>query len=179
MFNENIISEKKKNLKKTRYISKQQKIKLFKYFFIIKTILLSILFSCIFIFKFITLNKKEKEKDKDIYQNLQISNSEDDKKCYELDPINIFENRLKNGPTTLCKNGNSEHVCYFSRNVIYKEKYHIKNGVICKMNNIILDPTKSQQSGYIYKGPVDTKNGGSPILLNGFFNMNIIMKKKK
>ena len=39
------------------------------------------------------------------------------------------------------------------------------------MKNIILDPSKSSQSGYTYKGPVDFQNLGFPILAKGFFNM--------
>ena len=38
------------------------------------------------------------------------------------------------------------------------------------MENIILDPSKSRQSNLVYKGPVDKKNSGLPILSKGFFN---------
>ena len=40
------------------------------------------------------------------------------------------------------------------------------------MENIILDPLKSNQTNIIYKGPVDKTYFGFPILSNGFFNMN-------
>ena len=39
------------------------------------------------------------------------------------------------------------------------------------MKNIILNPSKSKKTKYIYKGPIDKHNSGFPILKNGFFNM--------
>ena len=47
----------------------------------------------------------------------------------------------------------------------------VKNGVLCKMDNIILDPSKWQENGYTYKGPVDQNTKGEPLFLSGFFNM--------
>ena len=161
-----LLKEKKKLFKSKKYISKKKKTNLFKYFFILIT-LIAILIPFIFIFNRINLNTNNY----DIYQNLQINNNEDDKDCYGLDPINIFEDRLKNGPITIGKNENSEHICYFNKNINYYQFFHHKNGVICKMKNIIIDPSKSQQTGIIYKGPVDSINKGWPILSKGFFNM--------
>ena len=161
-----LLKEKKKLFKSKKYISKKKKTNLFKYFFILIT-LIPILIPFIFIFNRINLNTNNY----DIYQNLQINNNEDDKDCYGLDPINIFEGRLKNGPITIGKNENSEHICYFNKNINYYQFFHHKNGVICKMKNIIIDPSKSQQTGIIYKGPVDSINKGWPILSKGFFNM--------
>ena len=40
------------------------------------------------------------------------------------------------------------------------------------MENIILDPSKSENTNYTYKGPVDSEKQGFPRLSKGFFNMN-------
>ena len=40
------------------------------------------------------------------------------------------------------------------------------------MENIILDPSKSNQTGLTYNGPTDKIYFGRPILSKGFFNMN-------
>jgi hypothetical protein len=91
--------------------------------------------------------------------------------CTKLDPILIFSQRLKNGPITICDNGDSNHICYQNLNGYYNDIFLNRNGVICKMKNIILDPGKSEQSRYIYNGPVDKYTLGGPILNSGFFNM--------
>jgi len=117
-----------------------------------------ILISFIFIFKFNKLN----------INNQNENNKEIDKKCYELDPIFLFEKRLNNTPKKICKNGDSEHICYINNNNMFSHK----NGVLCIMKNIILDPSKSKQSGLTFNnGPSDFHNFGFPILSKGFFNM--------
>ena len=100
-------------------------------------------------------------------QNEKKNLPEDNPRCAHLDPINIFNNRLKDKPTTICQTGNSNHICYKNNDIIFVAK----NGVICTMENIILDPTKWKYGGYVYKGPVDDLNRGCPILKKGFFNM--------
>ena len=99
----------------------------------------------------------------------EINNShdEDEPSCEELDPINLFNKRLQVQPTTICQNGESYHICYKDDNELFASP----NGVICKMKNIILDPSKWKEGGYIYKGPVDEKSRGCPVLSKGFFNM--------
>jgi len=87
-------------------------------------------------------------------------------KCKDLDPINVFKNRLDR-ELILCKNKKSSHICYRNDN----SELAVKKGVLCKMENIILDPSKWQENGYTYKGPVDQNTRGEPLLLNGFFNM--------
>jgi len=87
--------------------------------------------------------------------------------CRDLDPINVFKNRLGREPIILCKNEKSSHICYKNDNY----ELAVKNGVLCKMENIILDPSKWQENGYTYKGPVDQNTRGEPLLLKGFFNM--------
>jgi hypothetical protein len=105
-------------------------------------------------------------------ENLQneINNSHDEdqpSRCEELDPINLFNKRLQVQPTTICQNGKSNHICYKDSNELFASP----NGVICKMENIIIDPSKWEEGGYIYKGPVDNKKRGCPILSEGFFNI--------
>ena len=56
---------------------------------------------------------------------------------------------------------------FVNYNKIARSKY----GIICKSENFTLDPLKSRQTNYIYRGPVDKKNRGAPILLKGFLNM--------
>jgi len=91
--------------------------------------------------------------------------------CIKLDPILILNQRLNNGPKTICDNGDSNHICYQNLDGYYNDIFYNKNGVICKMQNIILDPEKSKQSNYKYDGPVDKVRLGRPNLSKGFFNM--------
>ena len=87
--------------------------------------------------------------------------------CDELDPIKLFNIRLQSPSKTICKESKSQHICYLNND----GKYAGRNGVICKMSNIILDPTKWSNGSYTYNGPVDVNNKGKPILSKGFFNM--------
>ena len=104
-------------------------------------------------------NTEKYGNDKNIEQNNEI--------CNDLDPIKMFNDRLKNTPTTICKSESSSHICYKNTDSIYVAG----NGVICTMENIILDPSKWKDGKYIYKGPVDQENRGCPLLEKGFFNM--------
>ena len=166
------------NIKNNKYLFKKRKIQIV-CFFIIKIILLTILIFFYFIFNFINKTKESEyykhNENYNCYEDYKHNEDdkckEDDKNCYELDPINLFEKRLKNKPEAICKNGNSEHICYINNKGYYNNIFSHKNGVICTMKNIILDPSKSSQSGYTYKGPVDFQNLGFPILSKGFFNM--------
>ena len=92
---------------------------------------------------------------------------DENERCKDLDPINVFKNRLDSEPVILCKNEKSSHICYRNNNY----ELAVKNGVLCKMDNIILDPSKWQENGYTYKGPVDQNTKGEPLFLSGFFNM--------
>ena len=92
--------------------------------------------------------------------------------CDKFDPIVLMADRFKRKAFTICKNKESKHICYLNSKFVSSNKiYKRKNGIICLSKNIILDPLKSSQTKYIYKGPVDEKNGGAPILSKGFFNM--------
>ena len=97
--------------------------------------------------------------------------------CDNLDPIKIFNLRLENKPITICQNKKSKHICYQNSNGYYNKIFYVKNGVICKMENIVLDPFKSNHTNIIYKGPIDKVYRGSPILSKGFFNIKCKNKK--
>ena len=89
--------------------------------------------------------------------------------CDLMDPIYIFNLRLKNKPIEICNSQKTKHICYTNNNG--EENFlDFKNGIICTMENIIIDPSKSRQTGFIYKGPVDKKKYGLPRLSKGFFN---------
>ena len=105
-----------------------------------------------------------------IKENLGLE-EKPNKKCYELEPIHLFELRLNNTPHTICDNklSNQNHICYVNT---HNDYFYHKFGVTCTMKNIILDPSRSSQTNIIYKGPVDNIHRGFPILYEGFFNMN-------
>ena len=99
--------------------------------------------------------------------------------CDALDPIKIFKLRIDNGPIEICSEGNSKHICYqnFGNNY-YNNIFNHKDGVICTMENIILDPSKSRQSGLSFNdGPVDSSHQGLPLLDKGFFNADCKSKE--
>ena len=98
--------------------------------------------------------------------------------CNKLDPINLFNLRLKNSPIEFCNDSTTKHVCFNNNKGKYNDLLVYKNGLICIMENIIIDPNQSKQTGLIYNGPVDKKNKGFPILLKGFFNTKCKYKKK-
>ena len=79
----------------------------------------------------------------------------------------MFKKRVEDTPIVLCQKDDSKHICYKNRDYIYV----CKNGLICIMEDIVLDPSKWNSNGYTYVGPVDSKNRGCPLLSKGFFNM--------
>jgi hypothetical protein len=85
----------------------------------------------------------------------------------------MFNKRIEDTPVVLCEKDTSKHICYKNNNSIYASK----NGLICIMEDIVLDPTKWNSDGYTYIGPVDSKDKGCPILSKGFFNMKCDKKK--
>ena len=132
----------------------------------------------------IELNKEineENNKNEDInFENINNNNNPyiyqekiDHKSlCKNLDPIAMFNLRIKKGPKTICQKGKSKHICYQNLNNYYNDILWHANGTICLMNDIILDPSKSEKTNYIYKGPVDPEKQGFPRLSKGFFNMD-------
>ena len=90
--------------------------------------------------------------------------------CHKLDPINIYNARLKNGPNEICKGKNTNNICYINPQGYYNDIFANKGGVLCSMENIILDPSKLINKNLVYHGPVDPKNKGFPILSKGFLS---------
>ena len=91
--------------------------------------------------------------------------------CDRYDPINLFKLRIDNGPIPICSGKKSKHICYQNIHNYYNDIYSHKQGVICIMENIILNPSKYEQSGFSFiNGPTDTSTKGMPILKKGFFN---------
>jgi hypothetical protein len=104
-------------------------------------------------------------------KNIGENEQEINPNCIKLDPILIFSKRLDNGPITICDNGDSNHICYQNLNGYYNDIFYKKNGVICKMKNIILDPEKLRQTNFIDDGSIDKFKFGFPNFNRGFFNM--------
>ena len=91
--------------------------------------------------------------------------------CDQIDPIYLFKQRIDKGPIIICSGKKSKHICYQNINNHNNDIYAHRNGVICTMENIILDPSQSRQSGLSYAdGPVDFSHQGFPLLNKGFFN---------
>ena len=154
---------KNESIKKSR-ISKLKSLKFF-----IKLMLL--------LFIFLIENYKIKILKKFIKIKKNIRPNKNDY-CDNLDPIKIFNIRLESKQITICKNRKSNHICYQNSNGYYNKIFFVKNGVICKMQNIVIDPSKSNQTNIIYKGPIDKIYRGCPILSKGFFNINCKNKKE-
>lgn len=114
-----------------------------------------------------------KEFQKLLNSSFNNGDSKINSKCLKYDPINIFEKRLKTEPFIICQNNQSTHICYKENENLIA----IKNGLVCKMENIIIDPSKSKDSGFIYNGPFDKNHSGNPILSHGFFNMKCANNK--
>ena len=100
-------------------------------------------------------------------------------KCDKLDPIYIMGQRFKKPSIQICKSKNTEHICFQSSKYDYSNQlYYFKNGIICLMKNIILNPLNSSQTSIVYKGPNDKYTRGAPILFPGFFNIQCKLKNK-
>ena len=87
--------------------------------------------------------------------------------CMEKDPIWMFDERLEVERDIICRSANSTHICY--RNTL--DNYQSDKGVICKMKNFTLDPSKWQNDSSEFKGPIDYKSKGFPLISKGFFSM--------
>ena len=124
-----------------------------------------------------TSNFSKDEDKKEIKNEIKYIIPENENyQCINLDPIKLFEQRLNEKPEVLCKSEviNSSHICYKNNN----NDFVAKNGIICKIENVIIDPTKWQENGYKYKGPVDPDTRGCPLISKGFFNMKCDIKNE-
>lgn len=96
--------------------------------------------------------------------------------CEQYDPFNLIENRLKQIPIEFCDNDREResHFCYINSDI----DFHFTEGLICKMSNVVIDPSKWKSSGLNYeKGPIDNITKGFPLISKGFFNMICNQKK--
>ena len=87
--------------------------------------------------------------------------------CMEKDPIWMFDERLEVERDIICKSINATHFCY--KNTL--DNYQSDKGVICKMKNFTLDPSKWQSDESDFNGPIDYKVKGFPLVSKGLFNM--------
>ena len=122
-----------------------------------------ILFFCIYLFSLKTSNNILRKKKR---KNLNC--------LIELDPIYSFNMRLKSEPFILCKSDNSLHICYKNNMTYYWEK----NGILCLMNNFIINPSYWKEDGFTFKGPINRRTRGSPLISKGFFNMECNQQNK-
>ena len=109
-----------------------------------------------------------------IYDKLE-GEWENSNMCQKADPIWMFDKRLEVEHDILCQGKNSTHICY--RNAI--KSYQSDKGVICKMNDFTLDPSKWQNDTSEYRGPIDYKSKGFPLISKGFFNMKCYNQEYK
>ena len=150
--------------------------------FIRKLIFLILL---MFLFLFLKFGPHEiekiKGKEKDVTfdlksKNIRYSEYEEEYKnknsfCDEIDPIYLLKQRIDKGPIVICSGEKSKHICYQNVNNHNNDIYAHKNGTICTMENIVLDPSKSRQSGISFtSGPIDFSHEGFPLLAKGFYN---------
>ena len=84
-----------------------------------------------------------------IYNKFIMDNflRDENKNCDKYDPIFLMGERLKQNPITICKSKRARHICYRnSKFNYYNDISRVKNGIICKSENFILDPLKSNQT---------------------------------
>ena len=182
----NLINQKNISTKFLKSKQKQNtgRKKLFNKKLIISFVLLFLLFIILFIaFKIIKpslFGKSKTETEKELSFDLDFTHKNSKMKRYEeltnknpncdlLDPIYLFQERLNKGNLLLCSGEKSKHICYLNYNNPTNDKYLFKDGIICTLENIIIDPSFSRQSGLSFTdGPVDTTNHGFPLLSKGF-----------
>ena len=109
-----------------------------------------------------------------IYNKIRQNNSLDknNNKCNIYDPIYVLAQRFERSPINICNNKISQHTCFQNLKYDnYNKLFRFVYGIICLINNFILNPSKSSQTNLNYKGPIDNNSRGAPILSKGFFNM--------
>ena len=174
--------QRKKNLKSLS--QKEKKSSQIKSYFTIK--LLIIFFFIISSFFLIKIKKNVNisvENSKNFNYEKEYSSYEreyknSDPNCEALDPIRIFKLRIDKGPIVICSGEKTKHICYQNPNDHFNDIFDHRDGVICTMENIVLDPSHSRQSGLSYKdGPVDGSHLGLPLLDKGFINAECSLNK--
>ena len=182
----------KKNIEPKQKENKVRKIFSFKRLiivFILLLILFIIIFVAIIIVKPSKPRRRKRKKSKVLFDlgfkpkklkmikyDEEINNK--NLSCDLIDPIYLFQERINKGPIVVCSGEESKHICYQNPHNHNNDIYYYKNGVICIMENIVLDPSYSRQSGLSFAdGPVDSSNHGAPLLSKGFFNVECKVNK--
>ena len=106
-------------------------------------------------------DKKEEQEEKET-TNVTVRDSID---CIILDPIFMLKQRIETRPIFLCNSDSSKHTCYKNRNTYINRLFATKDGVVCTMENIIIDPIKWIRDNGSIPG-----NKGAPLLAKGFYN---------
>ena len=86
--------------------------------------------------------------------------------CDILDPIFMLGERLNTKPIQICENQITKHICYSQTNIQNVHRMATKNGVICTVENMVIDPSKWMKEN----NNTDNKNNGAPLLSKGFYN---------
>ena len=91
--------------------------------------------------------------------------NDDSKECINLDPILMLRIRLESKPVKICDNESSKHICYKNSNTNINNQFATKDGVICIIENFIIDPSK-----WVKEEGNHLDNKGAPLLHKGFYN---------
>jgi len=159
----------KKNIEPKQKENKVRKIFSFKRLiivFILLLILFIIIFVAIIIVKPSKPRRRKRKKSKVLFDlgfkpkklkmikyDEEINNK--NLSCDLIDPIYLFQERINKGPIVVCSGEESKHICYQNPHNHNNDIYYYKNGVICIMENIVLDPSYSRQSGLSFAdGPI-------------------------
>ena len=170
----------KKQIKYEQIVKKKEiNSKHFNQLFFFRVLIIIIFLLMFILLSFCLFNLKSKKQKKTEYNNITNNTNKyakydkdfnNNSTCDILDPINIFNIRIKNGPFIICNETNTKHICYKNPKGYFNDYFALKDGIFCIMENIVIDPSKSTQSGLVYTGPIDRKNFGFPILSKGFLN---------
>ena len=85
---------------------------------------------------------------------------------FNFRPILMLRTRIKSKPVKICDNDLSKHICYKNSNTNINSQFATKDGVICTIENFIIDPSK-----WVLEDEADSpKNKGAPLLSKGFYS---------
>ena len=174
---------KMKRKKKKKYLSKKYDLHLHRKYFKIGFITLLILLLLIphknkntklFDNKPIKPTNIVEKKPNNRHNNYHINNNkfnikvrQDSESCKSLDPVFMLKKRLESEPIKICDNNSTKHICYNNKNtdVNIHNRFPTTNGVICTIENMIIDPSK-----WTIDNGTNPGNKGAPLLSKGFYN---------
>ena len=79
----------------------------------------------------------------------------------------MLKKRMETRPIKICDIESTKHICYKNSNTDINHKFFYKDGVICIIENIIIDPSKWEK---VTINALNYLNMGTPLLSKGFFN---------